>query len=321
MKCLPMLLGGAAACALAFGDAGAQSNPGLVQGQVPTPAQWNSYFSAKVDYPLPLATCGAISWTVGVGITCNTALGNLSGGTLTVGSIISTGIAQIGGASATATWLALGVNGTTRSQINLGTPGTLATTSVAGDIESEGKSLYYSAVAGNRGSIPAVQSCSLSSPYTLSNGTAAQKAFNCSTNGQITLASNTAYQFEADYLGTNTGTASHTWQTLFAGGASLSSITYDVVATSSGTASTPTAALQLWQNVATATSVTTASTSATENVTIKLRGMVRVTTGGTFIPQIRFSGAVAGTATMTTGSYFRIWSIGPDTVTVNGNWN
>ena len=29
----------------------AQSNPGLAYGQIPTAAQWNSFFSAKTDYP------------------------------------------------------------------------------------------------------------------------------------------------------------------------------------------------------------------------------------------------------------------------------
>jgi hypothetical protein len=40
----------AAYLALSIYDASAQSNPGLVSGQVPTAQQWNSYFSGKVDY-------------------------------------------------------------------------------------------------------------------------------------------------------------------------------------------------------------------------------------------------------------------------------
>lgn len=34
----------------------AQSNPGLVYGQVPTAAQWNAYFTAKQDWPVPTFT-------------------------------------------------------------------------------------------------------------------------------------------------------------------------------------------------------------------------------------------------------------------------
>jgi len=36
----------------------AQSNPGLVQGQVPTAGQWNSYFAAKADYPVQFGGAG-----------------------------------------------------------------------------------------------------------------------------------------------------------------------------------------------------------------------------------------------------------------------
>jgi len=39
---------------MAFATAGAalaQSSPGLVNGQIPTAAQWNSYFAAKQDWP------------------------------------------------------------------------------------------------------------------------------------------------------------------------------------------------------------------------------------------------------------------------------
>lgn len=43
----------------------AQSSPGLVLGQTPTAAQWNSYFAAKQDYPISLVS--AASFTVGPG--------------------------------------------------------------------------------------------------------------------------------------------------------------------------------------------------------------------------------------------------------------
>lgn len=52
----------ALAVALACGmspAAFAQSSPGLFTGQVPTAAQWNSYFAAKQNYPVPLFTSGS----------------------------------------------------------------------------------------------------------------------------------------------------------------------------------------------------------------------------------------------------------------------
>jgi len=43
-------------------DVLAQSSPGLTYGQVPTPAQWNSYFAAKLDYPgfVPVGPAGGV---------------------------------------------------------------------------------------------------------------------------------------------------------------------------------------------------------------------------------------------------------------------
>ena len=49
------------AIGLAACQAYAQSSPGLVYGQVPTAAQWNSYFSSKMDYSaggIPIASGG-----------------------------------------------------------------------------------------------------------------------------------------------------------------------------------------------------------------------------------------------------------------------
>lgn len=66
-----------------IGVAHAQSSPGLYQGQVPTPAQWNSYFSAKQDV-LTIPSSALLGGT-GSGLT-GVAVGsglNLSGGTLT----------------------------------------------------------------------------------------------------------------------------------------------------------------------------------------------------------------------------------------------
>lgn len=46
-----------------LGPAGAQSDPGLAYGQVPTAGQWNSYFASKADFPitsLPTALAGPL---------------------------------------------------------------------------------------------------------------------------------------------------------------------------------------------------------------------------------------------------------------------
>lgn len=175
------------------------------------------------------------------------------------------------------------------------------------------------AVTGG-GTLLAEQLCAITGDYTLANGTAPQQALNCSTNGQVIVGGATLYEFEAEYFITNTGTSSHTWSVAFGGGFSATAIAYDAIAVSSTSSSAPTAASQLWANVASATAVTAASTSATENVTIRLRGTLRVNAGGSFQPQVKLSAAPGGTQLMKLGSFFRIWSIGPSSGAAFGNW-
>lgn len=169
---------------------------------------------------------------------------------------------------------------------------------------------------------------SLSADYTLTNSGSAEKAFNASANGQITLPANSGYLLEAQYLITNVGTTSHTWAVLFAGTATItaldfiargrSGVTSQLTLTadssasqSSGAGSLPTTALVM----------TAASVSATENVLISMHGTLRINAGGTFIPQIKPSVATTGTAKMLRGSFIQLTPFGSDTATNLGNWS
>lgn len=163
---------------------------------------------------------------------------------------------------------------------------------------------------------------SQSADYTLTSTASAQKCFNASTNGAITLPASSGYQFEALYMISNTGTTSHTWGTLFAGTATLTSIGYGAQAyTGITSANTITAMSGLIISVATVVAVTAASTSATEFVQIQLRGTVRINGGGTFIPQIKASADPVGTQKMLAGSYFKLTPIGTDAAVTLGNWS
>lgn len=169
---------------------------------------------------------------------------------------------------------------------------------------------------------------SLSADYTLTSTTSAQKVFNATSNGAITLPANSGYLLEAEYIITNTGTVSHTWGVLFAGTASLTALDFSahgrtgitsqltLTADSSASQSNGAGALPTTSLVMTA-----ASTSATENVLISIRGTLRINAGGTFIPQIVMSGAPGGTSKMLRGSYIRLTPIGADTATSLGNWS
>ncbi len=162
--------------------------------------------------------------------------------------------------------------------------------------------------------------CILSSDYTLSDVNTAQQAFNSTTNGAITLLGAQTYGFEAQYLITNTGTTSHTWAVLFGGTASFTSIAYSVQAYTA-TSNALTAVSGIYATAASATVVTAASTSATENVVIKLRGVMRINAGGTVIPQVKLSAATSGTEKMLANSFFSCWPLGSNTVTTVGSWS
>lgn len=169
---------------------------------------------------------------------------------------------------------------------------------------------------------------SLASDYTLTDSATAQKAFNATTNGAITLPANSGYLLEIEYMITNTGTTSHTWAVLFAGTATITALDFKArgrsgatsqltlaadssASQSNGAGSLPTTALVM----------TAASTSATENVLLSLTGTLRINAGGTFIPQVKLSAATGGTEKMLRGSWIRLTPIGTDTATNLGNWS
>lgn len=177
---------------------------------------------------------------------------------------------------------------------------------------------------GNGALAVAQQYVILPANYTLTDSNSAQKAFNATTNGAITLEAGKTYLFEANYNITNTGTTSHTWATAFGGTATFSAGSgYQVFGVTGTTASTPAAGglsgFIASTTLSTAVVCTAASTSATEQVSIELSGTLVVNAGGTLIPQVKLSAATTGTETMLAGSYFRIWEVdGTGTV---GQWS
>lgn len=209
--------------------------------------------------------------------------------------------------------------------------GTNLTTAAAGATEYDGKVFYDTAVASSRQVRDTEQFCCLTTDFpsgsnALLDTAVASPLFNSSTNGAVTLAAATSYFFEELVLLSNTGTTSHTWSALFAGTASLTSIAYEFLSytgTTSGV--TATAVLGGQSAVATAVAVTAASTSATEFVSCRITGIVRILAGGTFIPQFKASARPGATGTpgvtVLAGSFFRCWPVGNGTVATVGNWS
>lgn len=208
------------------------------------------------------------------------------------------------------------------------TSGTNLTTAAAGVLEFDGTAFYDTAVASSRQLIPAEQCITLTATHDLVDATIASATpFFVATGaatGAISLAAATAYAFEEFLWWTNTGTTSHTWTKLYGGTATLTRISYLTQATTS-TGAALTAVSQIPSAVATATVITGASTSATENVVAISRGIIVVNAAGTLIPQILASArpGASGTpgVTANAGSFFRIYPIGAATNIVIGNWS
>ncbi len=211
------------------------------------------------------------------------------------------------------------------------TSGTNMTTVGAGAVEFDGKVFYASAVSNSRQAVDSEQfiiQTANSSTYN-NTGLDTNTAFQVFSTGSglVTVQAATTYFFEGLYKISNTGTTSHTWATLFtlASSASVTDIRYTVLAKTGVTSAvTITAMSNLDIAVATQVPVTAASTSATEFVTIFLKGYMAINVGGTVSPAMQASSRPGASGTpgviVLAGSYFRMWPVGTNTVANVGPW-
>lgn len=140
------------------------------------------------------------------------------------------------------------------------------------------------------------------------------------TTGGLTLPGSTAWFMEG-HLRTSraAGTTSHTTSLLFGGTATMTNIDWFADAMT-GDANALVAVQGFWQTSAAAAVLKAASTSATEQSYFRVRGVVRINAGGTFIPQFQYSVAPGGAPTVLRGSYFRLQQLGLNTVASIGAW-
>lgn len=151
------------------------------------------------------------------------------------------------------------------------------------------------------------------------NTTSAQPVF--PTSGGVTVLDATTYKMEGYFrISRAAGTTSHTTSVLFAGTATLDSIFYTAMVKTGDTGASA-AVNSILSEVATAVVVKSASTSATEQIGIFIKGIVRVTTGGTIIPQFQYSSAPGGTPTILKNSYFQLIPLGNSSVATQGTWS
>ncbi|MBU3742466.1 MAG: hypothetical protein FGM24_09315 [Candidatus Kapabacteria bacterium] len=199
------------------------------------------------------------------------------------------------------------------------TSGTLLTTPQAGAWEYDGTVFYSTVDNDDRGVIPSKSFVVLTGDNTLTSQTAVQPLFDGgggSTNGRIVLPAGT-YEFECLlYLTSLSGTG--TFGFAFGGTATIASQRWATVGRKvvTGVAITAPAAGSGIMATAADLGVVTANTGTAGCVWIT--GVIRLSAGGTLIPQISLETAAA--AIVKKNSFFMISPLGSSTVTKIGNW-
>jgi hypothetical protein len=195
------------------------------------------------------------------------------------------------------------------------TPGTNLTTPAVGAMEFDGTCFYLTPLASTRQVNDCEQFCTLTSAYTLTSQTAAQKLFNSSTNGSVTLAIG-SYFFECffDLSALSATSGAFGWD-LTAGTAVIAGIKWYCVANKAALATA--ASPQSTVNTAANTAVCTATTNTVGWA--KITGKLRISTAGTVTPRVMMD--VAAPAVVGVDSYFRIWPAGSQSIASVGNWS
>jgi hypothetical protein len=253
--------------------------------------------------------------------------GNITGGNISTSGLVS--VTSLTGSTVSASGNVTGayLNGFGRPTVGtasqspvLFTAGTNLSVAAGGAQEYDGAVAYFTP-SSNRGVLGAQHFITLTSDYTASDVATAQQVFNSTTSGAIALSTTKTYLFDAVYYITRAaGATSRTLSVLFNTSNALTSISY--IAETTSTASNILGTVSRIRGTAvTATVVTAASTATNENITVVLRGIIRTNLATTFTPQIQFSAIAGGAPSVLSGSYFRLVSLGNNSVTSVGNWS
>lgn len=158
---------------------------------------------------------------------------------------------------------------------------------------------------------------SLTSSYTLTSQTAAQKLFNSTTNGAMNVPAATSYFFECEFSLSSMSATSGGFGFAIGGTASLTSIQWQSFGIKAATLTTAGTTQTTFNTTAANTALVSSSTSTNGHVYIK--GIIRVNAAGTIIPQVSLG--VAAAAVVGTNSWFRMKPIGSNTVTSTTDFN
>jgi hypothetical protein len=134
-------------------------------------------------------------------------------------------------------------------------------------------------------------------------------------NDALTVVAGMTYRFRSAIHLTK-GANSVTLAAVFGGAATMTTFNYAAVG-SIGTANTANTAQVSAPTQAASTVITAASTALQARAF--LEGEFEVNAGGTFIPQVAWSGATGSTPTVAVGTWFELWPVGANPITSIGS--
>ena len=250
------------------------------------------------------------------------ATGNVTGGNVTTAGNVTAGNVTASGTVAGRMRPAAG--GTTASSVPLqfaaGALVSTVATVAAGTVEYDGAAIYASPTGATRGVVPAQILRVQTSNNVLLDNDQVQAVF--SSPSAVNLAASTTYEIDAQYVITRSaGSTARTASIVFAAssGLTVTSILYTAEATSTaGNVLGPVS--RIYGDSITATAITASSTDVNQVITVSVRGMIRTNAAGAMTPQIQFSAAAGGAASVLANSYFKITPLGTSSVAAVGAW-
>lgn len=224
---------------------------------------------------------------------------------------------SIGVASATSITLAAGTSSVDPINFTLASA-TLPTSPAAGHISVDANGMmYYTHATNEIGIVDVTELAILNSSYTLTSTTAAQQIFNSTANGAVTVASSTTYYIEYHFSVTALTSSVSVIGAAFGGTATFNSLAWNTIALKPTSLSALGTAMSTENTTVSNTTITSSNGSTTSHVTVK--GILRVNSGGTVIPQIILG--IASAAVIGSNSYCFIRPLGVSTMTTVGAWN
>ena len=212
---------------------------------------------------------------------------------------------------------AFGNGGAGGAALKLGQVNLLATAE-EGAIEFVSTVFYADIAASTRAAVVSEQVVVLNTAYTLTSQTAAQKLFNATATGAVTLPVGN-YFFECFYSLSAMSATSGSFGFALGGTATFTQRWMSTAQKGTATLATATAT-QSTSSTAANTTIATASVNTVGYAFIK--GYVNVTATGTIIPQVSLG--IAAAAVVGVGSYFKLYAVSATGGVTNisiGNWS